>query len=404
MGIAPQFTVCELTPQRSRIVRHAVVAATFAFAAVVTTAVHWWPQWQSSTNRSTSGFPLAVEPGSLDIGTIWAVPEFSHGIVVRNVSSETLTVLRSATSCECTAVSPASFVLPPRGTQSLQLAIDLTRSKGQALTPTRHRLESEVSFIFPEGSTQSFQLSGAVAVPIAVTSPRVVFSAPVTLSGGGAERKMGACERFTVWKDPQIDEILVRADESEVTIRELTRLATANSRTYELELQIGRRLGPFDIQVTLFAVTPDRWEFGPFPIHATGTVEADVAWSPDRVILLFTPLDDVLEEEIVVWTRTGAALDSVNVAGAPPFVTATMRATNASSHGIAASSARTVVIRAQRPSVNRSDGLLLLSSKSDQDTQGWELPIPVTVQQVPTDSGAAGGNMTPAKPVKEAPG
>lgn len=86
--------------------------------------------WPSSPSHDPVGEdlePLQIDPNALDLGEVWAQPDFRRTLPIRNRSNQTIRVTKLAASCGCTNVFPSTFSIEPAKTQHVALTIDLSR-------------------------------------------------------------------------------------------------------------------------------------------------------------------------------------------------------------------------------------------------------------------------------------
>lgn len=123
-----------------------------------------------------------VEEG-LDLGTVWSTDEHHGRLVIRNVSTQPQRVDSIDTSCDCTAVSPASFVLEPGKTIALDLVIDLTVRAGVAREPVSILLTPQMRTRLPQSLV--WEVRGTVVSAVRRSEGKIDFGE--TLPGSPLE-------------------------------------------------------------------------------------------------------------------------------------------------------------------------------------------------------------------------
>lgn len=71
---------------------------------------------------------LEVDRADLDLGDVWLQRELAFRFSVRNPSESAIQVGQLSASCNCTELTPSSFIVPPHGETAVSGTIDLTRS------------------------------------------------------------------------------------------------------------------------------------------------------------------------------------------------------------------------------------------------------------------------------------
>ncbi|MFN0054709.1 MAG: hypothetical protein ACKV0T_21265 [Planctomycetales bacterium] len=145
----------------------------------------------ASTNRThrqdAAEGPLHISGKSLDIGTVWAQRGFERAVTLQNGSDEPLQVDLS-TSCNCTGISPTSFVLPAHSEQILKLELDLVGPRDDLGTPAPFAVAIMASVNRGERPAQQWQLHGRIRSGIVVEPRTLDFGETYDSDGPPAPR------------------------------------------------------------------------------------------------------------------------------------------------------------------------------------------------------------------------
>jgi hypothetical protein len=122
-----------------------------AIAAVVSAALVG--QSGAPTTATGSGNALgshsagivALPKEALDFGEVWVQKDFRWTLPIHNPTDQPVDVVKVETSCLCATVEPASFTIPPRRTQNLELRLDLTARDGRNASQGQRRVVVEVT-------------------------------------------------------------------------------------------------------------------------------------------------------------------------------------------------------------------------------------------------------------------
>lgn len=313
---------------------------------------------------------LSVDPQELNVGTVWAEPQFRHAFHVMNPSTETVTVERMTADCDCTSVTPASFQLAPGTSQEITVTIDLTRSQGKGVEPTEKSLDSTITFVFSDQEIQNAKLRGTVAYPFAAPGT-LVFKEAIPFGEASSPK------RFTVWKDRRISKLDVSISEAEGDLIEVAGLETPTSVTFDLSPTTNRPLGRFVFDVQVAATADDGKRIGAMPIRVSGRIGSDIIWSPQELLLVTLDSQSPAHEDVVLWSESGQSFEILPDVEAPDFVNAVIAAPDES----AGEAIRTIHVSCAANPAARMAGMILLSVRTS-DSRKLRIPIPVDVQPV----------------------
>ncbi len=106
-------------------------------------AAYFFSPTESKKPTPVAELPPALSCSSLNFGTAMESADFVFPAKLTNITSETVTVSRFATSCDCGRVEPKTVTLPPNTEITVDIHLDLTRRKAE------ERLSFDRSFEVP---------------------------------------------------------------------------------------------------------------------------------------------------------------------------------------------------------------------------------------------------------------
>lgn len=151
---------------------------------------------QRGGDAGTRPFPVAVFPGELDLGRVWAPCDMQHTLHLTNTSRREVTIEELKAGCACVSIAPSSLTISPGDSRSVTLTLHFPDSLS---TDDTAQLEqtfrtSLVAIVrgFPM-SPPEWELTGVVEDVLTV-SPRLVSFEDTLIPGalfsyqGGAHR------------------------------------------------------------------------------------------------------------------------------------------------------------------------------------------------------------------------
>lgn len=120
---------------------------------------------------------LYVAPEDLDLGEVWARPQFKWRVTFRNLSDKAVFVEDIHTSCRCTELERSSFRISP----SSQMPVEFTLDFDSPLSSTSHEPRSFRLAVAAtlhsagEMTSQKWLLRGRVKQPLLLSNPDVEF-------------------------------------------------------------------------------------------------------------------------------------------------------------------------------------------------------------------------------------
>lgn len=239
-------------------------------------------------------FPLVVDPEDRDFGEAWMQEEFRWQLPIRNTSSRTVEVLDFNSSCGCTSVSPASFVIAPGGTRHVNLTLDTSGGWKEGNADRAQGFSIVLSPVVrrPGRSRGRWVIKGRVRRPLAFSPPEVLFGETLLHGEPLPEHTVlvsssASLEALRIECDSPYVRVASRACESEETGQFALTLAPG-----EQELPVGR----FEIEVMVTGVLAGGEELPAVPLRIAGLVVSDIYAIPD--VIRFTR-DAVGQESMV---------------------------------------------------------------------------------------------------------
>lgn len=206
-----------------------------------------------------------------------------------------------------------------------------------------------------------------------IVSPFVAPSA-IRLQHEITDGEDSISERFTVWKDSATADLEVTVDSTEAVLRTIPDLARPDSVTFELTPNTPRVPGKFSFDIRIRSVAADGGHATQASIPVYGRVKADIAWTPEEVILAEVNTGQPVREDVVFWLRSGGELTVMEIIASPDFISGTVE-------GLEQASAQSGLLKLGLANTvkARSAGAILVRVR-DASGREWKVSVPVTVQ------------------------
>lgn len=225
---------------------------------------------------------LLIDPGDLNLGTVWQQPELNVSLPIHNVSDRDIVVERLTASCNCTKPAPDSFRIAAGETLPVSLTIDLLKSVPDAGVSEESFLVTLTAvFDNPESAPLQWPLHGVVRRSLHVSPPLI------NLQGANEVVQGVRSPTVTLHVTPQIEIASLKAewnpDEADVVV-EGANPEGAFRIHYTPSQDLPR--GPLDTRVTLRTQLGDGSRGPALEIPVRGVVVGPVRLSPDRLTIV----------------------------------------------------------------------------------------------------------------------
>lgn len=122
-----------------------------------------------------SGHGLAVEPSSLDLGTVWEQHDFKWTLPVRNELSRDVDVVGFASSCSCVSVQPKSLSIPSGQSAQLTLTLDLSHGSNDGSDSQFRKFSASIMPRLRESKspTVTWRITGTVRKPFSLSEDMI---------------------------------------------------------------------------------------------------------------------------------------------------------------------------------------------------------------------------------------
>ena len=225
---------------------------------------------------------LVVAAGALELGEVWESKVLEHQLPIRNRTGGSLQVRDLAVSCGCLSIEPRKFTIPPYGTTSVQLKIDLTwRERADIGLPARP-FTLEITPLTKNGWPRKggWKLQGVVKSRVTLDALSLHFGQEGVYGQTSAPRKVVA----TAHVPAQLLDVVTDPNQYEVLVA----------------LQPELPPGPFasEINIDLITAAGERVFAAKLPID--GQVQPAVRPLPAHILLGSKPLDATAEAVVVL--------------------------------------------------------------------------------------------------------
>ena len=190
---------------------------------------------------------LSVIADDLDFGEADVQESFVHEFSVSNQSDHPIVVERINSSCQCTAVNPSAFVLPPGGQQTVRVTINLVASPTADGSEFSRQFVAELRphIIGDPSPPPIWQITGRVRSLVFVPGNRFVFDDSLISS------HPFPTGRFQVRCQPSVCRLDADCDSSKANVTIAPALDLPNSFEVTIAPQPTLSTGPFEFTVAL---------------------------------------------------------------------------------------------------------------------------------------------------------
>lgn len=265
-------------------------------------------QWYSGPGRRSfknEHAGLYVSPDRLNLGLVWDDPSIEIRVPIENRTPHRLQIARFHNSCGCTAVKPGALVIEPQGSTVATISLDLqTRSVLHGSQPRPFAVHIVPELVETCIVPAAWTIHGTVRRRFIASPPHLSFGDVVAGETPSSSRGCRILSRTRLQNvyckcPPGLASGAVVAD---------------RGSTYDLQVTLSPCLpvGSFQFDVVLAgqeAATGDKCEF---KLPVAGRIVDVVQLIPDVLRLGIRRLGDVVEEDVVIRSRSGAPLYSIS--------------------------------------------------------------------------------------------
>lgn len=268
--------------------------------------------------QATAG--LEADPASLAVGEVWEDPAFVREVVLTNRGDRPAHVTELSGGCECTRVEPRAFTVPPGGTQTVRVSIDLTHRFPYQFGAERRELALPLHATLADRGVAAggWKITGVVKSRVSLDGRGLEFADLCGRGGPPVTRAMRAT--------------------AHVPLAALTAAAPSDRATAEVRPVSGKPgeyairvtpnadlpLGPFRFTVPVSATLPDGRTVPCASFAVTGEVVSPVRVVPGPVLLGEVPVGSKAEAVVAVrFPAAGWSVDRVETERTDTTVAAT---------------------------------------------------------------------------------
>ncbi len=263
--------------------------------------VCWFCSLPEMATSKPDHIPVSV--GNLDLGEVWAQEAYPWTIPVINHTEYELKIRKVASPCGCSKVEPSSFTIPPKGTVSVLVTLDLRpRSPAESILAVRP-FSVQITPLVETGKSSvrpyQFELTARVRNPLVFSASRVHFSTADNLP-----------------VQPQFVP-KTAAFASAIPLKSLTAIAKPPLVSAAVTLNTEKRgtltlvpngelpAGYFECNIYVEATTADGETLPAVTLPVSGDVLADIQVMPPLITFAPARLSESVETTVLLVSRTG---------------------------------------------------------------------------------------------------
>jgi hypothetical protein len=276
-------------------------------AAAVLVLACWGAYWVGSAPQrvaaQTEG--LVVNPQYLDFGEVWEDPRFVWTLPIENRSPVDITIPEFSVSCTCVGIEPQSLTIPAGQTTNVKLTLNLPAERPQKWDGTPWKFQAR---IYPELEGlrhPGWLVQGRVRTAFTL-SARLIHYGDSLVRGQPFES-----QTVTLTPAMPLEGVTARCDPPLAAVQ-----VTKEADRYSLRITPSESLpvGPFKFEVLVEAVTREgRRAIGIIAVQ--GRVLGDISPVPDMIAFGAGPLGEMMEETLVLQSRSGRPFEVVGCEG-----------------------------------------------------------------------------------------
>ncbi len=287
----------ERVPQSNRWPK---LLAVGAIVVLVPGYVLWMRTARQTVDSSIAG--LVVSQELLDFGEVWSDRDFQWRLRVHNTTGSAIEVSDIGADCQCTWVSPRSFVVPAHGSVDLHLVLDLTGRDFPETASEWRDLTTRVRPVIKRGlpNQSGWELRGRIHHAFEVSARKIRFEGAEQLVRG----TRFSSKRVQVRSHIPLQRLVVQTD-SEMGSAWVRRCE--NPLEFEVDILPSESLpeGSFNFEVTMRGVTPGDQVLPGIDVAVSGTVSPGIQAFPGLVQFGAHPLGTKAEELVTVRSISG---------------------------------------------------------------------------------------------------
>jgi len=147
-----------------------------------------------------SGPVLYVAPESLALGEVWESAEHAVKLVIENWGNQPTDITDIGTSCECSSVTPRALSIPPGGSATITVKMDLFHRLPYHMGLERRPLSVRLDPVFKDMGrpVEGWEIKGIVRSRVSLEKTRLHFDDKCLQYGPAASRKMLAVAHIPI--------------------------------------------------------------------------------------------------------------------------------------------------------------------------------------------------------------
>ncbi len=268
-------------------------AWSFAALAAVAAGSFWFNSYLPGRNE------VLIADG-LNFGEVIERKDFNWTLKLVNRGDKDIQVEGFATECSCVTITPHKLTIPTGKTETIDVAIDLTRVEREPSGARQHVEIPITPFVNGQvGRTYSWKLQGIIRRGITM-DPQIVDFGETVVEGQPSKPRV-----VTITAHEGLSKLECPADprKAETILRQVA------SNRYELQLSLNPHLpaGPLFFELPLQFANHQGFDYPPVPLFVRAVVTPDVIAVPSDVLLGFAEPGSKREATVVIQSLTGSS-------------------------------------------------------------------------------------------------
>ena len=243
---------------------------------------------------------LFVEPTTLVLGEVQETASHPLRLEIRNTTSQPKKIIDIQGSCGCTEIEPRELTLPPGGTGTVSVVIDLTKRPYSHSGVSRRQFSVRVDPVFAGdfAPTPGWLVTAEVLSAVTVDVTKLGFAEGCVHQGESVTRRVRVATHVPLGG---LEAEVVPANAGTAI------LVPTGSGQYDLAISPNRTLpvGPFQFTVQVRPITPNWKPLTAIPVEVSGEMRPTVRAFPRTVLFGEVETPGMADAEVVLTLPPG---------------------------------------------------------------------------------------------------
>jgi hypothetical protein len=261
--------------------------------------------------RNSASVEDALIIAGLDIGDLMVTDRYIHTVEICNKGPTHLQIIDIRTSCSCVAVNPTHFSLPPKGSITVTLELDLRPRLTEIPAAAKRELFVDLFPIVAGVRSQPTpsRLTGTVRNPFAITRSDFTSHMPIIRESGDYNRIF----TFAAWEE--LRDLQAVSDDTIVLTEADGGTPSDSLWRYRVALQVNptTAAGLYTLPIKLKASIGDKAEHSQMTVNIPLEIVEDVQCTPQMVMIGALPVDDSFAADVMLTSQTSSGFVIVHL-------------------------------------------------------------------------------------------